>query len=130
VKLIKYSNNLVDLEADVVKRSSDVAIALVNYGQIVYFVYNIRKRAKAMQIVSATEAKQSFGAVIDKAQREPVMIRKQNRDVAVIMSIEDYQRITRINIQEFQQFRDNIGKKAQKSGLTEEKLNELLSDNQ
>ncbi len=130
MKLIKYSNNLVDLEADVVKRSSDVAIALVNYGQIVYFVYNIRKRAKAMQIVSATEAKQSFGAVIDKAQREPVMIRKQNRDVAVIMSIEDYQRITRINIQEFQQFRDNIGKKAQKSGLTEEKLNELLSDNQ
>jgi hypothetical protein len=58
------------------------------------------------------------------------MIRKQNRDVAVIMSIEDYQRITRINIQEFQQFRDNIGKKAQKRGLTEEKLNELLSDNQ
>jgi hypothetical protein len=58
------------------------------------------------------------------------MIRKQNRDVAVIMSIEDYQRITRINIQEFQKFRDSIGKKAQKSGLTEEKLNELLSDNQ
>ncbi|MFN9465842.1 MAG: type II toxin-antitoxin system Phd/YefM family antitoxin [Pseudanabaena sp.] len=83
-----------------------------------------------MQVVSATESKQSFGAVIDKAQREPVMIRKQNRDVAVIMSIEDYQRITRINIQEFQQFRDNIGKKAQKRGLTEEKLNELLSDNQ
>ena len=46
------------------------------------------------------------------------------------MSIEDYQRITRINIQEFQQFRDNIGKKAQKRGLTEDKLNELLSDNQ
>ncbi len=83
-----------------------------------------------MQIVSATEAKQSFGAVIDKAQREPVMIRKQNRDVAVIMSVEDYQRITRINIQEFQLFRDNIGKKAQKRGLTEDKLNELLSDNQ
>ena len=107
-----------------------MAIAIINYGQIVYFVYNVRKGAKAMQIVSATEAKQSFGAVIDKAQREPVIIRKQNRDVAVIMSIEDYQRITRINIQEFQQFRNNIGKKAQKSGLTEDKLNELLSDSQ
>ncbi|WP_323262555.1 type II toxin-antitoxin system Phd/YefM family antitoxin [Pseudanabaena galeata] len=100
------------------------------YGQIVYFVYNIRKRAKAMQIASATEAKQSFGAIIDKAQREPVMIRKLNRDVAVIMSIEDYQRITRINIQEFQQFRSSIAKKTQKRGLTEEKLNELLSDDQ
>ena len=83
-----------------------------------------------MQIVSATEAKQSFGAVINKAQREPVMIRKQNRDVAVIMSIEDYKRITRTNIQEFQQFRDNVGKKAQKRGLTEDKLNELLSGDQ
>lgn len=81
-----------------------------------------------MQIVSATEARQSFDAIIDKAQREPVMIRKQNRDIAVIMSIEDYQRITRINIQEFQEFRDSIGKKAQKRGLTEDKLNELLSD--
>jgi len=83
-----------------------------------------------MQIISATEAKQSFGAVIDKAQREPIMIRKQNRDVAVILSIEDYQRITRTNIQEFQEFRDRIGKKAQERGLTEDKLNELLNDDQ
>ncbi len=81
-----------------------------------------------MKYVSATEAKQTFAAVIDKAQREPVIIRKQNRDVAVIMSMEDYQRITRINIQEFQQFRENIGREAQERGLTEDKLNELLSD--
>lgn len=81
-----------------------------------------------MQFVSATQAKQTFAAVIDKAQREPVIIRKQNRDVAVIMSMEDYQRITRINIQEFQQFRENIGRKAQQRGLTEDKLNELLSN--
>jgi len=78
-----------------------------------------------MQTISATEAKQAFGSVIDKAQREPIMIRKQNRDVAVIA---DYQRITRTNIQEFQQFRENIGNKAQERGLTEEKLNELLSN--
>jgi hypothetical protein len=58
------------------------------------------------------------------------MIRKQNRDVAVIMWIADYQTITRINIQEFQQFREKIGNKAQKRGLNEEKLNELLSDDQ
>jgi prevent-host-death family protein len=80
-----------------------------------------------MQIVSATEAKQTFAAVIDKAQREPVIIRKQNRDVAVIMSMEDYQRITEANVQEFQQFRENMGRKAQERGLTEDKLNELLA---
>jgi len=81
-----------------------------------------------MQFVSATEAKQTLAAVIEKAQREPITIRKQNRDVAVIMSMEDYQRITRFNIQEFQQFREYIGREAQERGLTEDKLNELLSN--
>ncbi|MBE9256213.1 type II toxin-antitoxin system Phd/YefM family antitoxin [Dolichospermum sp. LEGE 00246] len=83
-----------------------------------------------MQFVSDTEVNQAFAAVIDKVQREPVTIRQQNRDVAVIMSIEEYQRITRINIQEFQQFRKNIGRKAQERGLTEDKLNKLLSEDQ
>jgi prevent-host-death family protein len=80
-----------------------------------------------MQFVSATEAKQTFAALVEKAQREPVVIRKQNRDVAVIMSMEDYQRITEANVQEFQQFRENMGRKAQERGLTEDKLNELLA---
>lgn len=80
-----------------------------------------------MQFVSATEAKQTFGAVLDKAQREPVVIRKQNRDVAVIMSMEDYKRLIESNIEEFQQFRKNMGLKAQERGLTEDKLNELLA---
>ena len=80
-----------------------------------------------MQVVSATEAKQAFAAVIDKAQREPVIIRKQNRDVAVIMSIEDYQRLVPTNLQEFKSFRQEIGRKAQERGLTEDKLNEILA---
>ena len=83
-----------------------------------------------MQFVSDTEVNQAFAAVIDKVQREPVTIRQENRDVAVIMSIEEYQRITRINIQEFQQCRKNIGRKAQERGLTEDKLNKLLSEDQ
>jgi len=79
-----------------------------------------------MQFVSDIEVNQAFAAVIDKVQREPVTIRQQNRDVAVIMSMEEYQRITRINIQEFKQFRENIGRKAQERGLTEDKLNKFL----
>lgn len=81
-----------------------------------------------MQFVSDIEVNQAFAAVIDKVQHEPVTIRQQNRDVAVIISIEEYQRITRINIQEFQQFRENIGRKAQERGLTEDKLKKLLTE--
>jgi hypothetical protein len=80
-----------------------------------------------MQYVSATEAKQTFTALIEKAQQEPVIIRQQDRDIAVIMSIEDYQRLTMVNIQEFQQFRENMGRKAQERGLTEDKLTGLLA---
>ena len=46
-----------------------------------------------MRRVSETEAKQRFAAIIDAAEREPVVIRRQNRDVAVIMSAEEYDKI-------------------------------------
>ena len=80
-----------------------------------------------MQYVSATEAKQTFSAVLDTAQREPVVIRKQNRDVAVMISMRDYERLRRVNIEEFQRFCDRLGQNAAARGLTEEKLNEILA---
>jgi len=81
-----------------------------------------------MQFVSATEAKQTFGTIINQVQCEPIVIQEKDRDVAVILSVKDYQRITRSNIREFQEFRANIGRKAEERGLTEEKLLELLED--
>lgn len=79
-----------------------------------------------MQYVSATDAKQSFAATIDMAQREPVVIRRQNRDVAVVMSAEEYKRLTRLNITEFQEFREKVSLSAKKRGLTPKKLEDLL----
>ena len=48
-----------------------------------------------MRYVSATDAKQRLAALLDAAQREPIMIRRQNRDVAVILSPEEYDRLLR-----------------------------------
>jgi prevent-host-death family protein len=85
---------------------------------------------RTMRYVSATEAKQALAAVLDAAQREPVVIRRQQREVAVILSMQEYERLTALNIEEFQRFCDVIGEQAKKRGLTEEKLTELLaSDN-
>jgi prevent-host-death family protein len=47
--------------------------------------------------ISATDAKQRLAALLDATQREPVVIRRQNRDVAVIMSAEEYERIRDLN---------------------------------
>ena len=80
-----------------------------------------------MRYVSATEAKQALAAVLDAAQREPVVIRRQQREVAVIPSMQEYERLTALNIEEFQRFCDRIGEAAKKRGLTEKKLTELLA---
>ena len=81
-----------------------------------------------MRYVSATDAKQGFAEVLDAAQRGPVTIRRQKRDVAVVLSAAEYAKLTRLNIDEFQRYADLIGQRAAERGLTEEKLAELLQD--
>ena len=80
-----------------------------------------------MQFVSASEAKQRLGAVLDAAQREPVTIRRRKREVAVVLSPSDYRRLTTVNVAEFQRFCDRVSASARGKGLTEETLIELLS---
>ncbi|MDA0781169.1 MAG: type II toxin-antitoxin system Phd/YefM family antitoxin [Rickettsiales bacterium] len=78
--------------------------------------------------ISATEAKQSFGALIDSAQHAPVIIEKQKREIAAIISMADYERLTRLNLEEFQEFRKKTAQKAKERGLTESLLNDMLKD--
>ncbi len=80
-----------------------------------------------MKTVSATEAKQAFAAVLDAALREPVVIRRQKRDVAVVLSMDEYRRLTTLNVEEFQRFCDRVGEQAADRGLDETKLQEILS---
>lgn len=81
-----------------------------------------------MRTVTATEAKQNLGALLDNAQSEPVVIRRQKRDVAVILSAREYDRLRAINHAELIRFCDRIGERAEASGMTEEKLAELLAE--
>jgi len=81
-----------------------------------------------MRSVSATEAKQRLAALLDAAQREPILIRRQNRDVAVIMSAEEYERIRGANIDELDRLCERVSKQAAARGLTDEILADLLKD--
>jgi len=47
-----------------------------------------------MSTITATDAKNKFGQVLDEAQREPVRIQKNGRDIAVVLSAAEYERLT------------------------------------
>ena len=80
-----------------------------------------------MLTISATEAKQGLASVLDAALREPVVIQRQKRNVAVVLSMQDYERLTQLNVREFQRFCDRVGNDAVGKELTEDGLNQLLA---
>jgi prevent-host-death family protein len=101
---------------------------MVEYLSILSILSIMDNREKFMRTVSATDAKQRLAALLDAAQREPVMIRRQNRDVAVLLSPHEYDRLRALNTDEFQRFCDRIGERAAERGLTEDKLAEILAE--
>jgi prevent-host-death family protein len=81
-----------------------------------------------MRHVSATMAKQRLAELLDAAQHEPVMIRRQKRDVAVVLSPREYEKLRSGNVAEFQRFCDRVGARAVERGLTRKKLDQILAD--
>jgi PHD/YefM family antitoxin component YafN of YafNO toxin-antitoxin module len=81
-----------------------------------------------MKRVSANDPAQSLSRAVDTAQREPVMIQRDQRDVAVLMSVDEYEKPARARIEDFQAFCDRIAEKAAARGMTEAKLSEILRD--
>lgn len=81
-----------------------------------------------MTSISATEAKQQFAALLDRAQREPVRIRRHNRDVAVLVSAAEYEQLRRMRWEQFNNVVAAAAEEAHSNGLTEAKLAELLAD--
>jgi prevent-host-death family protein len=78
--------------------------------------------------MSATHAKQNFAAMIDAAQREPVRIQRHERDVAVLVSAEEYENIRKMRVRELLRLTEETGRYAASKGMTDELLEQLLAD--
>ncbi|MEW8195803.1 MAG: type II toxin-antitoxin system Phd/YefM family antitoxin [Candidatus Thiodiazotropha sp.] len=46
-----------------------------------------------MKTMSAKDAKNGFGLLLDTARAEPVVVEKHGRPVIVVLSIEEYERL-------------------------------------
>jgi prevent-host-death family protein len=81
-----------------------------------------------MPTFSATHAKQNFAAMIDAAQREPVRIRRHERDIAVLLSSDEYESLRRLRVQELLRLTEESGDYAESNGLTEQMLEQLMAE--
>jgi len=81
-----------------------------------------------MQIMSSTDAKQSFGAALDAAQRHPILIQKQNRDVAVLMSVQEYDKLRGMRLKILDNIADQIAAEARRRGYTDQQLEAMIAD--
>ena len=80
-----------------------------------------------METVAAIEAKNRLGAILDAAQREPIVPRGPDRDIAVVLSRADYNRRRSANVGASLDLRNEIVAEARAAGLTDERLRELLT---
>jgi prevent-host-death family protein len=65
-----------------------VRAAIGEYGQNGYF-----GRSILLKTISAKDAKNSFGMLIDTARAGPVTVEKHGRAVVVVLSVEEYERL-------------------------------------
>ena len=79
-------------------------------------------------VISATKAKQHFAALLDAAQRGPVRIQRHERDIAVLVSPEDFEMIRRTKAQELIRLTEEIGRYAAPEGMTEAESEPLLAE--
>ena len=80
-----------------------------------------------MKSMSAADAKRGFSSLLDAAQREPVTITKKGREVAVVLSKADFERLEALE----DAYWGRLAQEAEKEGFigpeaTQELLNDLL----
>ena len=81
-----------------------------------------------MQSFTANQAKTQFGQFLDTAQREPVQVMKHDRVVGVMVSAKDYEAMRLFYADRLQHRLAQSAQLAKAAGLSENKLDELLSE--
>jgi len=79
--------------------------------------------------VPATKAKSNFGQILEKAQRAPVRITKQNRTAGYLVAPDDFEYMQKeVSRRELMKTVREMRDTATKNGLTQEILDEILTE--
>ncbi len=81
-----------------------------------------------MREITARDAKNRFGQLLDTAQTTPVRVTKKGRPVGIVMSMQQYERLRGAAWARVTETMDSLGAEATASGLTDARLDALLTD--
>lgn len=81
-----------------------------------------------MKEVTARDAKNQFGQLLESAQRGPVRVTRRGRPAGVLMSEDQYQRLRGLAWDRLQSTVSTMRAQAAERSLTEEQLSEILAD--
>lgn len=81
-----------------------------------------------MKEVTAKDAKNRFGQLLQSAQQGPVRVTRNGRPVGVVMSVQQFERLRGAAWERLTETMDRLGQEASASGLTDAVLESLLAD--
>ncbi|MFO1466604.1 MAG: type II toxin-antitoxin system Phd/YefM family antitoxin [Steroidobacteraceae bacterium] len=81
-----------------------------------------------MKVVTALEAKNRLGEVLEAAQRQPVSITRNGRPSVVVISAESYARRQRMSRERLRLAMRRAGEHAVVQGMNDDVLEQLLAD--
>ena len=81
-----------------------------------------------MKEITARDAKNRFGYLLDAVQSAPVRVTRKGQAVGVMMSVQHYERLRGAAWERLTMTMDALGEEASANGLTKVKLKALLAD--
>lgn len=80
-----------------------------------------------MKEITAKDARNRFGKLLDAVQRAPVRVTRNGRSVGVMMSVGHNERLRGVAWERLASTMDTLGAEASGNGLTEDELEALLA---
>ena len=81
-----------------------------------------------MKSIDEAEARARLDEILDEAQGQSIVIHRQGEEIAILLSMVEYERLRVGAAHQFLDLRDEIAREASAAGLTEDRLSELLNN--